>query len=56
MAAVDDAVATVMRYDDQALSFTDATSIAIIDRLDIDRILSFGDDFVGIIRRVDPTT
>lgn len=56
MAAFDDAVATFSRYDDQSLSVTDATSIALVDRLDVDHILSFDDDFDGIVPRVDPTT
>jgi predicted nucleic acid-binding protein len=50
------AVRTFERYDDQALSFTDATTIALLDRLDIDHVLSFDDDFDGIVPRVDPTT
>jgi predicted nucleic acid-binding protein len=50
------AVTTFERYDDQALSFTDATIIALLDRLDLDRIMSFDDDFDGIVPRVDPTT
>jgi predicted nucleic acid-binding protein len=50
------AVTTFERYDDQALSLTDATIIALLDRLDLDRIMSFDDDFDGIVPRVDPTT
>ena len=50
------AVRTFERYDDQGLSFTDATTIALLDRLDLDRVLSFDDDFDGIVPRVDPTT
>ena len=50
------AVTTFGRYDDQALSFTDATIIALLDRLDLDRVMSFDDDFDGIVPRLDPTT
>lgn len=50
------AVTTFERYDDQSLSFTDATIIALLDRLDLDRVMSFDDDFDGIVPRVDPTT
>ena len=50
------AVTTFEMYDDQSLSFTDATIIALLDRLDLDRIMSFDDDFDGIVPRVDPTT
>ena len=50
------AVTTFERYDDQSLSFTDATIIALLDRLDFDRVMSFDDDFDGIVPRVDPIT
>jgi len=53
-AVFNDAVSVFERYDDQALSFTDATSVALIDRHDIDGILSFDDDFDGIVRRIAP--
>lgn len=56
VAAFQDAITVFTRYDDQALSFTDATSIALLDRLDIDHVLSFDDDFDGIAPRIDPTT
>jgi predicted nucleic acid-binding protein len=49
-----DAIAVFERYDDQSLSFTDATSVALIDRHGIDGILSFDDDFDGVVRRFDP--
>lgn len=42
------------RYDDQALSFTDATTIALLERHDIDGIMSFDDDFDGLVSRIDP--
>ncbi|MGQ4554908.1 PIN domain-containing protein [Halobellus sp. GM3] len=50
----DDAVAVFERYDDQRLSFTDATTIALTERHSIDRVLSFDDDFDGIVQRTDP--
>lgn len=49
------AVRTFERYDDQSLSFTDATSIALVERRDIDGVLSFDDDFDGLVTRFDPT-
>jgi predicted nucleic acid-binding protein len=42
------------RYDDQHLSFTDATTVALVQRHDIDAVLSFDDDFDGIVDRIDP--
>lgn len=49
-----DAIAVFERYDDQALSFTDATSVALINRHGIDRVLSFDDEFDGVVSRIDP--
>jgi predicted nucleic acid-binding protein len=49
-----DAVDILERYDDQQLSFTDATSIALCRRHDVDAILSFDDDFDGLVDRHDP--
>lgn len=43
------------RYHDHGLSFTDATTIALIERRNIDTLLSFDDDFDGIVDRLDPT-
>lgn len=51
-----DAVAVFERYDDQGLSFTDATVISLYDRHDIDYVLSFDDDFDGIVERIDLET
>lgn len=45
---------TFERYNDQPLSFTDANTIALIDGYDIDAVLSFDDDFDGLVDRVDP--
>ena len=41
-------------YDDQGLSFTDATLVAQARARNIDTVLSFDDDFDGIIDRTDP--
>jgi len=49
-----DAVTLFERYDDQQLSFTDATSVALVNRHGLDGILSFDDDFDGIVTRFDP--
>lgn len=44
------------RYDDQTLSFTDANTIALIDAYDVDAVLSFDDDFDGLVERIDPAS
>ncbi len=51
-----DALTVFDGYDDHPLSFTDATSVALIDRHGLDGILSFDDDFDGITSRIDPET
>ena len=48
------AIETFERYRDHSLSFTDATTIALVDHHDIDAVLSFDDDFDGIVNRLDP--
>ena len=48
------AVEAFERYDDQELSFTDASTVALQDRHDIDGVLSFDDDFDGVVDRIDP--
>ena len=53
-ATFNDAVDVFEGYDDQKLSFTDATTIALVNRHDIDRVLSFDDGFDGLIDRLDP--
>lgn len=53
-AVFEDAVDVFEQYDDQALSFTDATTVALCRRHDIDAVLSFDDDFDGIVTRIDP--
>ncbi|GAB3040051.1 type II toxin-antitoxin system VapC family toxin [Natronobiforma cellulositropha] len=47
-------VDTFERYDDQSLSFTDATIVTLVDHYDIDAVLSFDDDFDGVVDRIDP--
>ena len=42
------------QYDDQQLSFTDAMTISLVENHDIDTVLSFDDDFDGIVDRLDP--
>lgn len=49
-----DAVDVFERYDDQELSFTDAVTVALVERHGIDRVLSFDDDFDGVVTRADP--
>ncbi|WP_436911114.1 type II toxin-antitoxin system VapC family toxin [Halosimplex marinum] len=49
-----DGVAAFERFDDQGLSFTDATTVALMEKRDIDSVLSFDDDFDGIVDRIDP--
>ncbi|MDS0475680.1 type II toxin-antitoxin system VapC family toxin [Natrinema sp. 1APR25-10V2] len=51
-----DAVDIFDQYDDHALSFTDATSVALCRRHDLDGVMSFDNDFDGIVRRIDPAT
>lgn len=41
-------------YDDQELSFTDATIVALVEHRRIDHVLSFDDDFDGIVPRIEP--
>jgi len=49
-----DAVTVFEQYDDQQLSFTDATIVALAEQHDIDHVLSFDDDFDGVVDRTDP--
>jgi len=52
----EDAVDAFERFDDRGLSFTDATTVALADRHSVDIVLSFDDDFDGVVdERVDPT-
>ena len=50
------AVAVQETYADHGLSFTDAVSVAMIEYHDIDGILSFDDDFDGVVNRLAPET
>lgn len=49
-----DAVDIFEGYEDQSLSFTDATTIALTRRHDIDGVLSFDTDFNGLVGRIGP--
>lgn len=51
----DSAVEAFERFDDQQLSFTDAVQIAQCERRDIDAVLTFDDDFEGLVDRLAPT-
>lgn len=51
---LDRAFEIFQQYDDQSLSFTDAMTVALVDTNDIDTVLSFDDDFDGILDRTDP--
>ena len=50
----EDAVDVYERYADQELSFTDAMTVAMVEHHDIDAVLSFDDDFDGIVGRLPP--
>ncbi|MDS0284538.1 type II toxin-antitoxin system VapC family toxin [Haloarcula onubensis] len=49
-----DAVKTHGRYSDHGLSFTDAMTVAMVEYHDVDAVLSFDDDFDGIVDRLAP--
>ena len=50
----DQSVATFKRYHDHALSFTDASTITLVENWNLDAVLAFDDDFDGIVSRIDP--
>lgn len=50
------ALETFRRYDDQHLSFTDASTIQLCESRGIDAVLSFDDDFDGLVDRIEPGT
>ena len=50
----DTAVEVYEKYTDQDLSFTDAMTVAMVDYHDIDAVLSFDDDFDGVVDRLAP--
>ena len=47
---------TFAMYSDHSLSFTDASTITVVERNDLDGVLSFDDDFDGLVERIDPAT
>lgn len=51
---VREALETFRRYDDHDLSFTDATILRLCDSRGIDAVLSFDDDFDGLVDRIEP--
>lgn len=52
----DETVDILERYRDHSLSFTDATTVALVDQYNLDGVVSFDDDFDGVVERIDPTT
>jgi Predicted nucleic acid-binding protein, contains PIN domain len=50
----EDAVDVHERYADQELSVTDAMTVAMVEHHDIDSVLSFDDDFDGVVDRLAP--
>lgn len=48
------AVEILDRFSDHALSFTDATTVALMEDHDVDHLLSFDEGFDGIVDRLDP--
>jgi predicted nucleic acid-binding protein len=52
----EEAVAIHQTYSDQALSFTDSITVSMVNEYDIDDVLSFDDDFDGVVSRLSPET
>jgi predicted nucleic acid-binding protein len=50
---VRDGLREFRRYDDHDLSFTDATTIALCESRAIDAVLSFDDDFDGLVDGIE---
>ena len=50
----DTAVEAHETYADHDLSFTDAMTVAMVDHHDIDAVVSFDDDFDGVVDRLAP--
>lgn len=48
------ALETLRQYHDHELSFTDATTIALCESRGIEAVVSFDDDFDGLIERIEP--
>lgn len=53
---LEETLAVFERYADQSLSFTDASTIALAEHRDIDAVLSFDDEFEGLVERIDPAS
>ena len=51
----EDAFDVFETYRDHPLSFTDATTVALMDAHSIDVLLTFDSDFDGIVERLHPT-
>ena len=49
-----EALETFRRYEDHDLSFTDAATIAVCEARGIGTVLSFDDDFDGLVDRTEP--
>ena len=45
---------TFRQYDDHDLSFTDATTVQLCEARGIASVLSFDDDFDGLVERIEP--
>lgn len=52
----DRAVSIQAEYAEHRLSFTDAMTVAHVQHHDIDGVLSFDDDFDGVVTRLVPST
>ena len=50
----EDAVSIFEKYDDQSLNFTDATTVAVMKKRGLDAVMSFDDDFDGVVDRLNP--
>lgn len=48
------AIQVFERYGDKELGFTDAATVALVQKRHIDRVLSFDRDFDGVVPRVEP--
>lgn len=51
---VHEAIETFRKYDDQNLSFTDASIVTVIESRDIEAVLSFDEHFDGVVNRIEP--
>lgn len=51
-----DAVTAHQKYAEHGFSFTDAMTVTLVDHHDIDAVLSFDDEFDGVVDRLEPTT